>query len=216
MDFERARFNMIEQQIRPWDVFDPEALETLASVKRELFVPEALRAQAFTDTQLPIGKGQSMLEPKVEAKVLQALAIKPGDKVLEVGTGSGSMAALLALRAEWVRTVEIEPELAALAQRALRSAGADNVTVEQGDGLAGWPISAPYDAIVLSGGVQQVPAVLFDQLAVGGRLFAFVGRSPVMQATLYTKTGDGQIRKSVVFDTLVPELHPSAHSGFSF
>lgn len=216
MDFERARFNMVEQQIRPWDVFDPETLEALASVKRELFVPEALRAQAFTDTQIPLAKGQVMLEPKLEAKVLQALAIKPGDQVLEVGSGSGCMAALLAHRAEWVRTVEIEPELVAFAQRSLQSAGADNVTVEQGDGLAGWPVSAPYDAIVLSGGVREVPAVLFDQLAVGGRLFAFVGSSPVMQATLYTKTGSGQIRKSVVFDTLVPELRQSAHSGFSF
>lgn len=216
MDFEQARFNMIEQQIRPWDVFDPEVLEAFSSVKRELFVPEALRAQAFTDTELPIGKGEVMLEPKLEAKVLQALAIKAGDKVLEVGAGSGGMAALLAHRAESVRAVEIDPELAARAQRALHSAGVDNVIVEQGDGLAGWPAGAPYDAILLSGGVRELPEALFDQLAAGGRLFAFVGSAPVMQGTLYTKTAGGEIRKSVVFDTLVPELRQSARSGFSF
>lgn len=216
MDFEQARFNMIEQQVRPWDVFDPDVLEALTRVRRENFVPEALRAQAFADTALPIGQGQAMLEPKLEAKALQALALKASDSVLEVGTGSGHMAALLASRAERVISVEIDPRLAAAARESLQKAGFSEVSVEQGDGLTGWPERGPYDAILVSGGVRQVPDALFDALKAGGRLFAFIGTAPVMQGTLYTKTGDGKVLKSVLFDTLVPELRQSGRCEFSF
>ena len=144
MNVEQARFNMIEQQIRPWEVLDQGVLDLLQVVKREEFVPPAFRSIAFADTEIPLGHGAVMLAPKIEAKMLQELQIKPSDKVLEIGAGSGYMAALLAAKAEHVFTVEIEPDLAEMARANLKRQGVDNVTVEEGDGARGWAAHAPY------------------------------------------------------------------------
>lgn len=216
MDFEQARFNMVEQQIRPWEVLDTDVLDTLMAVKREDFVPEAYRNLAFADIAIPLPGGAAMLEPKLEAKVLQAVAPKKTDKVLEIGTGSGFMAALLAARADWVRSIEINPELASLAVANLARAGVENVIVEEGDGAEGWAQRGPYDVIVLSGGVSEVPAVLLDQLKPNGRLFAFVGAAPVMSGQLTVATGDGGYKSEKLFETLVPALHVPTKSSFVF
>ncbi|WP_341677569.1 protein-L-isoaspartate O-methyltransferase [Niveibacterium sp. SC-1] len=216
MDFERARFNMVEQQIRPWDVLDQEVLDTLMAVKRENFVPEAHRNLAFADIQVPLGEGQVMLEPKIEAKVLQALALKKTDTVLEIGTGSGYMAALLAAQAEFVRSVEIDPRLATLAQDNLNRARVDNVIVEEGDGAAGWPARGPYDVIVVSAAVSAVPQAMLEQLKPGGRLVAFVGEAPVMSAELVTCVAPGSFETVKLFETLAPKLTAPAASRFQF
>jgi len=216
MDFERARFNMVEQQIRPWDVLDQEVLDTLMTVKRENFVPEAHRNLAFADIQIPLGDGQVMLEPKIEGKVLQALALKKTDSVLEIGAGSGYMAALLASQADFVRSIEIDPRLTALAQDNLNRARIDNVIVEEGDGSAGWPARGPYDAIVVSAGLHQVPQALLEQLKPGGRLLAFIGDAPVMSAELVTCVAPGRFETVKLFETLVPKLSAPATSRFQF
>lgn len=206
MDFERARFNMVEQQVRPWDVLDQDVLESMMTVKREEFVPAAHKALAFSEAEIPIGKGQIMLSPVIEGKVLQALQLKPTDTVLEIGAGSGYFAALLASRADWVRSIEIDPELAALAAANLKAAGVENVVVEEGDGAEGWPARAPYDVIVVSGGMPEVPAALKSQLNVGGRLFVFVGEAPMMVGRLVTCVGEGQYSSVDLFETVVPAL----------
>ena len=157
MNIEQARFNMIEQQIRPWEVLDPNVLDLLFVVKREDFAPAAYRNLAFADMELPIGQGQVMLAPRVEARLMQELGLKKTDKVLEIGTGSGYMAALMAARAEHVVTVECRPELAEMARTNLNNAGIGNVTVETGCGANGWASRGPYDAIVLSGSVSSFP-----------------------------------------------------------
>jgi protein-L-isoaspartate(D-aspartate) O-methyltransferase len=210
MNVEQARFNMIEQQIRPWEVLDQGVLDLLAIVHREDFVPPAYRALAFVDMQVPLREqgrgGQCMLEPKVEARLLQELQVRKHEKVLEIGTGSGYMAALLAHQAQHVDTVEIVPELAAMARENLRRAAVRNVTVHDGDGARGLPALAPFDVIVLSGSVASVPQALLDQLKVGGRLAAIVGDEPVMRATLYTRTGEREFGHVEVFDTVAPRL----------
>ncbi|HPR05706.1 MAG TPA: protein-L-isoaspartate O-methyltransferase [Denitromonas sp.] len=206
MDFERARFNMVEQQVRPWDVLDQDVLESMMTVKREEFVPAAHRALAFSEAEIPLGFGQVMVSPVIEGKVLQALALKPTDSVLEIGAGSGYFAALLASRADWVRSIEIEPELAALASANLKAAGVENAVVEEGDGSDGWPSRAPYDVIVVSGGMPELPASLKAQLKVGGRLFAFIGEAPMMVGRLVTCIGEGQYESVDVFENVVPAL----------
>jgi len=206
MNFEQARFNMIEQQIRPWNVIDPQVLESLALVKRERFVAAERSGLAFAEIKLPIGKGQNMLEPKVEARILQAIALKGTESVLEIGAGSGYMAALLAVHAEWVRTLEIDPDLARLAENNLENSGVSNVVVIEADGSEGWPERAPYDVIVASGAVESVPQAWLDQLKPGGRLFAFVGKAPVLAARLITRLADGGLRTETIFETEVPEL----------
>jgi protein-L-isoaspartate(D-aspartate) O-methyltransferase len=206
MNFEQARFNMIEQQIRPWEVLDQGVLTLLAVVKREDFVPPAHRALAFVDTEVPLPEGQAMLAPKVEARLLQALNVARHERVLEVGAGSGYMAALLAHKAQQVITMEIRPALAAMATANLRHAGIANAAVRQGDGSQGLPAEAPFDVIVLSGSVASVPQALLDQLKVGGRLVAIVGQPPVMRATLFTRVDGGQFKREALFDTVAPRL----------
>ena len=207
MNFEQARYNMIEQQLRPARVLDPNVLDVLFVVKREEFVPPAHRRLAFADTQLPLGgeAGACMFAPRVEALALQTLAMKKHENVLEVGTGSGYMAALLGAHADHVWSLEIDPELAAAARENLRRAGVSNVAVEIGNGLSGLAAHAPYDAIMVSGAVDKVPQVLLDQLKPGGRLFAFEGAAPAMQAVLYQRSGDGFSRLAV-FETVVAPL----------
>lgn len=207
MNFEQARFNMVEQQLRPGKVLDPGVLEVLFVVKREEFVPPAHRRLAFADTQIPLGgdAGACMLAPRVEAHALQALAMKKHENVLEVGTGSGYMAALLGVHADHVWSIEIDPQLAETARENLRRAGVTNVTVEVGNGLAGLPGHAPYDVIMVSGAVAVTPRVLLDQLKPGGRLFVIEGKAPAMEAVLYTRVGN-EFRRLAVFETVVAPL----------
>jgi len=217
MNIEQARFNMIEQQIRPWDVLDAGVLALLAVVKREDFVPEAHRALAFMDTEIPLGGGQAMLAPRVEARLLQELAIARHEKVLEIGTGSGFMAALLGHRAQHVDTLELDPELAAQAADKLKRAGVMNVRVRQQDGSQGLAAEAPFDAILLSGSVAEVPAVLLSQLKLGGRLAAIVGDEPVMRAQLITRVGEAEYATRTLFDTVAPRLQGfAARNSFAF
>ena len=210
MNIELARFNMIEQQIRPWDVLNPGVLELLGVVKREDFVPTAYQSMAFVDTEVPLPGGQCMLAPKVEARILQELDVHKHERVLEIGTGSGFMAALLAHKSQHVTTFEINPELARFAARNLKRAGVMNVDVRATDGARGLASDAPFDVIVLSGSVAEVPAALLAQLKVGGRLVAIVGQEPVMRAMLVRRSTDQGFEHTVLFDTVAQRL-----SGFS-
>lgn len=217
MNTEQARFNMIEQQIRPWEVLDPSVLSLLSVVRREAYVPEAQRDLAFADVELPLGYGQTMLAPRVEARILQELAIKNTDKVLEIGTGSGYMAALLAAKAEFVYSVEIVPELVEFARANLKRAGVANVSVDLGDGAHGWPLYAPYDVIVLSGSTPVLPQAIQQQLRIGGRLVAIVGEAPAMQVKLVTRTGEDAYTAITVFETVAaPLVNAQARSAFVF
>ena len=206
MNIEQARFNMVEQQIRPWNVLDANVLSLLSVVKREDFVPVAYKAMAFTDMEIPLGQGQCMLAPRVEARLLQDLAVKKHEKVLEIGAGSGYMTALLAHRAQHVVALEINPELAAMARTNLAKAGIHNAEVQLLDGSQGAPAEAPFDAIVLNGSVAEVPPALLAQLKVGGRLIAVVGNEPMMYTTLITRTSDTNFTSSQVWDTVIPRL----------
>ena len=206
MNLEQARFNMVEQQLRPWDVLDQNVLDLLYVVKREEFVPQVYRQLAFADTEIPLGHGATMLPPKLEARALQALKIRKSDRVLEIGTGSGYMAALLAAHAAKVVTVEIMPELAEAAAERLKRHGIGNVIVSTGDGSAGWPAQAPYDAILVSGALTSIPQQLLDQLKIGGRMVAFVGEAPLMEAQLITRSGEKSFRTEGLFETQVPAL----------
>ena len=217
MNIEQARFNMIEQQIRPWEVLDQQVLDLLFVVKREDFAPAAYRNLAFADMEIPIGSGQIMLAPKIEAKMMQELGIKKTDKVLEIGTGSGYMAALLAARAGHVISIEIRPEIAAFAKENLERAGVSNVTVEVGNGVDGWSARAPYDAIVVSGSVPTVSPSLHKQLRVGGRMTVIVGEAPVMEAQLITCTAEGTYNTVNLFETVIPALDGvGAKDNFTF
>lgn len=206
MDFERARFNMVEQQIRPWEVLDQDVLDLLFVVKREEFVPPAYRSLAFADLEVPIGHGQTMLQPKLEARILQEVQVQKTDKVLEIGAGSGYMAALLGARAASVTTVELLPPLVEMARANLARAGVDNVAVVQGDGARGWSAGAPYDVIVISASTPVLPHEFLDQLKVGGRLVAIVGVPPVMTAQLITCTAEGTFQTVSLFETNVAPL----------
>ncbi len=217
MDIEQARFNMIEQQIRPWDVLDAGVLQLLGQVKREDFVPEGYRAMAFMDTELPLGGGRQMLAPRVEARLLQELKLKRQDKVLEIGTGAAYLSALIAHQARQLITLEQDPTLAAQAAQKLKRAGLSNVVVREAAGSQGAAGEAPFDAILLSGSVAEVPQALLDQLAAGGRLLAIVGSGPVMQATLFTRQSAGEFSRRELFDTVAPRLAGFADkSAFQF
>jgi protein-L-isoaspartate(D-aspartate) O-methyltransferase len=206
MNQEQARFNMVEQQIRPWQVLDKAALAVLSHVQRELFVPQAYQALAYTDTDIPLGHGQRMVPPRVDARLMHDLHLRGDDKVLEIGTGSGYLCALLAGRAQRVIGLEINAELAATARANLQRAGITNTDVRVADGSQGCPEDAPFDAIVLGGSVTEVPQALLQQLKVGGRLIAIVGTDPVMCATLFTRTGDANWHSKSLWDTTAPRL----------
>lgn len=206
MNLEKARFNMVEQQIRPWEVLDTDVLDLLMAVKREEFVPAAHRALAFADIEIPLGQGASMLCPKIEAKILQALQVKKSDRVLEIGAGSGFLTALLATKSDEVLALEIVPELAETARRNLQKAGIVNATVEARDGSHGAPAEAPFDVIVLGASVPAIPADILAQLKPGGRLFAVVGDAPCMSAQLVTCTAPDTFETLPVFETLLAPL----------
>jgi protein-L-isoaspartate(D-aspartate) O-methyltransferase len=206
MNFEQARHNMVEQQIRPWEVLDQDVLDLLYAVPREEFVPAACRNLAFVDMEIPIGEGERMWAPRIEARTLQALAVKRTDRVLEIGTGSGYLTALLAHRAAQVCSVEIRPALAAFGRANLERHGADNVTLETGDGARGYPAGAPYDVIVLTGSTPVLPQSFLDSLAPGGRLFAVVGEAPVMTAQVVTCAAPGAWQTTELFETVLAPL----------
>ena len=224
-DIEQARFYMIEQQIRPWDVLDAGILAMLGRVKREQFVPLAHKGLAFVDMEIPLlgseeeamRQGHCMLSPKVEARLLQDLQLTPVDRVLEIGAGSGYMAALLAHRAARVITLEIEPRLARMARENLQRAGVANAEVREADGATAVPAEGPFDAILLSGSVAQVPHGLLEQLKVGGRLAAIVGMEPMMRANFITRTGESSYSTAQPWDTVAPRLlHFTEPSRFHF
>lgn len=217
MNIEQARFNMIEQQIRPWNVLDPDVLELLGVVRREEFVPEAYRTLAFADTEIPLGEGETMFTPKVEARILQELQVKKHETVLEIGAGSGYMAALLAHRARHVTTVEILPRLKDMAAANLARAGITNASVELGNGSAGWTDGAPFDVIVISGALEVLPEAFCKQLKVGGRIAAIVGKAPVQQVKIITRVSDSAFDTVTVFETNVTPLRSApVPSHFTF
>ncbi len=221
MDIERARFNMVEQQIRTWEVLDPGVLDLLYMLRREEFVPPMHRLLAFSDLELPLtaggSRGERMLPPKVEARILQEVAPKPGDRVLEIGAGSGYMAALLASRASEVVSVEINPLLKEMAEINLRRAGILNVRLALGDGARGWTDARGFDVIVLSGSVPILPDELLNGLVVGGRLFAVVGEAPVMSARLITRLAGNSFNSIDLFETVLAPLRNAREPArFSF
>lgn len=206
MNFEETRSIMVVQQIRPWYVLDDSVLDMLYKIKREDFVPSENRSLAFVDMEIPLGYGQIMLAPKVEARILQELKITKSDKILEVGSGSGYMTALLAEKGNHVYSVEILPELKSLAEKNLKGYNIQNVTLEQGDAAQGWTKHAPYDVIALTGSTPVLPEVFKQSLNIGGRLFAIVGEDPVMEALLITRTGLTEFTTRNLFETSITPL----------
>lgn len=217
MDFERARFNMVEQQIRPWDVLDPDVLDTLFALRREDFVPPAWRTLAFSDLEIPltidgVATGETMFSPKLEARMLQSVLPERDHSVLEIGAGSGYMAALLAQFARGVVACELREDLCRFAQANLQRAGVGNVRIEHGNGLA-IAGNATYDVIVLSGSVEMVPDALLQRLNAGGRLVAIVGELPVMSAQRITRTSDREFFSEKLFETVAPPLREFPQRG---
>jgi len=216
MDIEQARFNMVEQQIRTWDVLDQDVLDLLFTVRREEFVPSAYRTLAFADLEIPLPGGQRMWAPKMEARVVQALRVRPRESVLEIGTGSGYLTALLASQGAQVVSVEIDPQLSAEAKPKLARAGRSGVELAVGDGARGWGTST-YDAIVLTGSTPVLPDTFVKQLKPGGRVFAVVGEAPVMTARLVHWVAPGSISSQDLFETVIDPLKNAATpSRFEF
>lgn len=206
MNFEQARYNMVEQQIRTWEVLDQQVLDLLVKIKREDFVPLQYRSLAFVDMEIPLGYGEKMMAPKLEARLVQELAIQPGDRILEVGTGSGYMTALLASLGGHVDSVEIVPEFTESAAAKLAAHRITNVVLETGDAARGWVKQGPYDAIILTGSVPILPEAFQQSLLPGGRLVAIVGELPVMEARLITCVGERAFNTIGLFETCVPPL----------
>jgi len=206
MNIDQARFNMIEQQIRPWNVLDQDVLDLLVVVKREEFVPPACKNLAFADTEIPLGHGEAMFSPKLEARLLQEIQLKKHETVLEIGAGSGYMAALLAYKGRSVTTVEIVPELKAMAEANLARAGVTNAKVELGNGARGWANGAPFDVIVISGALEVLPDAFLKQVKVGGRIAAIIGEAPSMSANIITRVSETAYDTVKVFETNVRYL----------
>ncbi|WP_395826731.1 protein-L-isoaspartate O-methyltransferase [Collimonas sp.] len=219
MNIEQAHFNMIEQQIRPWNVLEQDILELLSVVRREEFVPAAYKSLAFSDTEIPLSGGENMLAPKIEARLLQQAQVKKHEQVLEIGTGSGYMAALLCYKARHVTTVEIDPDLKALAEKNLAAYGITNVDVALGNGAQGWDQgpSPTYDVIFISASLPALPEAFLQQLNVGGRVVAIIGEAPVMSAQVVTRNADNSYTTVKLFETNVKPLREAAvHSHFKF
>ena len=209
MDIEKARFNMVEQQIRTWEVLDQNVLDLLFTVRREEFVPPEYKLLAFADLEIPIGDHQKMWAPKMEARVLQELQLVEGESVLEIGTGSGYLTALIARLGGRVTSVEFNPRLAAEAKAKLARAGIGSVELAVGDGARGWG-DGTYDAIVLTGSTPVLPYRFIEQLAPGGRIFAVVGEPPVMLARLTRLVAPGALAKRILFETVLDPLTNAA------
>ena len=217
MNIEQARFNMIEQQIRPWNVLDQDVLDLLLVVKREDFVPPAYKGLAFVDSEIPLPGGEAMFTPKLEARLLQEVQLRKHENVLEIGAGSGYMAALLAHKGRHVTSIEILPELKSLAEENLAKAGVSNVTVELGNGAEGWPTGAPFDVIVISGALEVLPDAFLKQIKVGGRIAVILGEAPAMTANIITRVSDTAYDTVKVFETSVRPLSMAATpSRFEF
>ena len=218
-NIEQARFNMVEQQVRPWEVLDQQVLSTLSTVPREAYVPDAYRNVAFADTELPIGHGEQMMKPVIEGRLLQALGVKPTDKALEIGTGSGFITACLAELSSQVISIEIQPELAEQAAAKLAAQGITNAAVKTGDGLATASTHGTFDAIAVTGSLPQAAAAdnLKALLNIGGRMFVVIGQGVVMEASLITRTGEKQWTCEALFETELPPLtNTSAANSFQF
>ena len=217
MNTELARFNMVEQQIRPWNVLDHSVLEKLSFLDRCLFVPATFQDLAYSDTEIPLVHGETMLAPRVAARLAQDLLLKPSDNVLEIGTGSGYLTALLASLAGQVLSLECHADLLAQAHTHLQHAGIANVQLRQSHGVPTELPHASFDAVVLTGSVAQVPNELISLLKPGGRLMAVVGEEPMMQATRYTLSSHGDLHSQVMWDVVLPKLHGFAHTpAFQF
>jgi protein-L-isoaspartate(D-aspartate) O-methyltransferase len=214
MNIEEARVNMIKQQIRPWGVLAADVLDLLEVVKREAFVPAAYKELAFSDTEIPLPCGENMLTPLFEARVLQEVNLRKHENVLEIGAGSGYMAALLADRARHVTTLEIEPTLKALAEQNLKAYGVGNVEVVQADGAQGWSGNGgPFDVIVISGSLPFLPDAFLQQIKVGGRILATVGEAPVMSAQLITRVSETTFETKKLFETCIKPLRNALQSS---
>ena len=209
MDIEQARFNMVEQQVRTWEVLDQDVLDLLFAVRREDFVPAAYRLLAFADLEIPLGDGERMWAPRMEARVVQELKLRVGESVLEIGTGSAYLTALFARQGAQVTSVEINRRLAKEAKAKLARAGCGSVELAHGDGARGWG-RATYDAIVLTGSTPVLPDAFIEQLNPGGRVFAVVGEPPVMMARLVRWVAPGALAKRVLFETLIDPLTNAA------
>lgn len=205
-----ARFNMIEQQIRTWEVLDASVLDLFNRIPREKFVSETLAGLAYADMEIPIGHGQTMLAPKMEGRILQVLEIKNTETVLEIGTGSGYLTALLSLMAKSVDSVEIFEDIAQLAEQRLKASGIRNVTIDVGDAMLGWPANISYDVIVLTGSLPMMPDFILNSMATGSRIFAVIGEGTAMQAQLISKVSDSGTmqgcKREVLFETCLPAL----------
>ena len=206
MNIEQVRDNMIKQQLRTWEVLDDQLLELLKQVPREDFVPPAMRNLAFVDMNIPLDEGQVMMNPKVEARMLQALAIQPDEEVLEVGTGSGYVTALLAKQAKKVYSVEILPRLLKQAGEKLRAHNIKNAELEEGDAAQGWNTHHMYEAIAITGSLPVLPRAFLESMTIGGRLFAIIGDAPAMEATLVTRLGNNDWSREILFETELPPL----------
>ena len=206
MNLEQARFNMIEQQIRPWDVLDYRILETLSSTPREDFVPEQYRALAFSDISIPLAHDQAMMPPKLEGRMLQSLMIEPGDRILEIGTGSGYLTACLARLGASVHSIDLYDDFIEQAKNRLELHGIKNVTFEQGDAAAGWESDGGFDAIAVTGSLPVLHRGFHNLLNPGGRLFVIVGQPPIMQALLITRVGEQEWNQESLFEISVPAL----------
>ena len=206
MNIEQARFNMIEQQIRPWDVLDDQVLRIISGTPREDFVPERYRALAFSDISIPLEHGQVMMPPKLEGKLLQSLTLQPGDSVLEIGTGSAYLTACLARLAAKVHSVDLYPEFVEQARAKLERHGIDNVTLEVADAASGWSGEGSFDAIAVTGSLPLLHQGFHNALKPGGRLFVIVGKPPIMQALLITRVGEQEWNQESLFETAIPAL----------
>lgn len=206
MNFEQAKLNMVEQQIRTWEVLDQNVLDSITAIPRDAFVPDGYRTLAYSDTSIPLGYGQTMMTPKLEARIIQTLNLTQNDRVLEIGTGSGYLTALLADRGGFVTSVEIIPGLLEIARANLDAHGMNNIGFKHGNGIEGCKSSEPYEAIVLTGSVANPVPLIERQLTIGGRLFMVIGKSPVMDAVLITRVDEEIFRSESLFETDVGPL----------
>lgn len=211
-EIEQARFNMIEQQIRPWDVLDQQVLDTMNAIPREYFVPERYRSLAFADTSIPLGHEQVMMAPKLEGRLLQALAIAPGDRILEIGTGSGYLTACLARLGEHVTSFDIMADFTATAGETLQSRKVDNVSLLTADVAKGIASDARYDAIAVTGSLPLLQQQYHDNLTIGGRLFIITGELPIMEACLITRVDEHNWSRESLFETCIPPLLNAARA----
>ncbi|MBE9563131.1 MAG: protein-L-isoaspartate O-methyltransferase [Proteobacteria bacterium] len=215
-DVEQARFNMIEQQIRPWETLDQQTLDLISTVPREYFVPENYQAHAFSDTKIPLINNQVMMEPRVEARLLQALMVHPNDIVLEIGTGSGYLTALLAKAARFVDSIDIYQDFIWDAKYKLNSLNIKNVSFNVSNAIDNWNYETNYDLIVFTGSLATLNPKFKQQLNIGGSLFAIVGQEPAMQAHVINRITEDEFEKETLFETSLPLLLGQTTTNFEF